>query len=118
MGCPMYQFSFGNTQRSCACLFLGMALSVSGGVRGDDAPAAPTNAEPSVEAKSPSEIASDSGPTFDWTKVPPVRPTPRLGMFVIFPTDAGYYSLWGQLRGDYKEKAPNSPWGTYGFTPG
>ncbi|MFO0807384.1 MAG: alginate export family protein [Gemmataceae bacterium] len=34
----------------------------------------------------------------------------------FFPTGPGYYSLWDQLNGDCKEKAPKTPWGIYSFT--
>jgi hypothetical protein len=36
---------------------------------------------------------------------------------VLFPTGPGYYSLLDQLQGDYREKAPNLPWGMFSFTP-
>src|SRR5262249_25633109 len=58
------------------------------------------------------------GSKVDWTKIPPVRPFPRLGYFIIYPTGPGYYSLLDQIRGDYREKAPNLPFGIFGFTPG
>jgi hypothetical protein len=58
-----------------------------------------------------------SGGGVDWTKVPPIRPAPRLGYFIVWPTGPGYYSLLDQLRGNYREKAPNLPFGLFGFTP-
>src|SRR5690606_2708421 len=57
-------------------------------------------------------------PCFDFSAVPPVRPTPRLGMYVIFPTDPGYFSLLDQVHGHWKEAPPKRPWGSYAFTPG
>lgn len=53
----------------------------------------------------------------DWSKIPPVRPAPRLGMALIFPTDCGYYSLTDQILGDLRATAPKTPWGMFGFTP-
>jgi hypothetical protein len=47
-----------------------------------------------------------------------VRATLRLGMFLAFPNRPGYYSFADQLHGDYREQAPNLPYGVYAFTPG
>src|SRR4051794_19936678 len=85
-----------------SCVVLGAALALTADIRASEPPDAPC----------------DACTAFDWTKVPPLRPLPRLGMFVLYPPDAGYYSLLDQVRGDYQEKAPNLPWGTFAFTPG
>src|SRR5262249_42005794 len=60
----------------------------------------------------------DGEGSFDWTRVPPVRPPQRLGMFLIPPTGPGYYSALDQLLGNYREKAPNLPFGIFGLTAG
>lgn len=52
---------------------------------------------------------------FDWAQVPPVRPLPRPGYFIIPPSGAGYYSLRDQLSGQCREQAPPLPFGLYGF---
>jgi hypothetical protein len=54
---------------------------------------------------------------FKWTKVPPVRPMPSLGMFLKFPTGPGYYSLTDQLCGNFENQAPKLPYGVFAFTP-
>jgi hypothetical protein len=41
-----------------------------------------------------------------WAKVPPVRILPPPGYFRVDPDTPGYYSLWDQLVGDYREKPP------------
>lgn len=51
----------------------------------------------------------------DWTKIPPVRPHPRPGMFTVPPTGYGYYTLSDFLHGTCREKPPISPYGTFGF---
>jgi hypothetical protein len=95
--------------------FLAACLILVAGVQASDPPA--TAGSPPQEGPK-EEAACDGWSRVDWTKVPPVRPTPRLGMFVIYPSGPGYYSLLDQVRGDYREKAPNLPWGTFAFTPG
>lgn len=55
--------------------------------------------------------------SFDFSGVPPVKAPSRTGMPILFPTDAGYYSLVDQVLGDRSEKAPKLPWGIFGFTP-
>ncbi len=101
-----------------ACLILGTVLFLAAGVRGSEPPPAPAADAPLDASVAPPEAACDPCTLFDWTKVPPVRPTPRLGMVVLYPSGPGYYSLLDQIQGDYKEKAPNLPWGTFAFTPG
>lgn len=53
-----------------------------------------------------------SGCFFDFSKVPPVWPTPRTGPFPNPPKGAGYYSLLDQVTGEYREAAPK-----YGYPP-
>lgn len=67
------------------------------------------------EDPSPADLHCDGG--VEWTKVPPLRPLPRLGMAVFFPNGPGYYSLTDQLQNHYQEKVPNLPWGSFAFTP-
>jgi hypothetical protein len=62
-------------------------------------PAAPGDAQP---------VPCDGG--FDWTKVPRVRPTPRLGFFPVPPAGAGFYSLLDEIRGDWREAPPRYPY--------
>ncbi len=45
-----------------------------------------------------------------WSKVPPVRPTPRLGYFVVPPSGPGYYALRDLLEGHYRAKPPAFPY--------
>ena len=74
----------------------------------------------SVRADEPAQVDGElcCPGSVDWTKVPPVRPLPRLGMAVLFPSDPGFYSLSNQVHHHYDEKAPAWPWGFFSFTPG
>lgn len=49
---------------------------------------------------------------FDFSRVPPVRPMPRTGLFPVPPTGNGYYSLLDALRGEMRDKPPQ-----YGYPP-
>ena len=55
-----------------------------------------------------------SGPSF-WSKVPPVEPIPRPGLFFVPPTGPGYY--WGinAWDGDCQNKPPINPYRTQFF---
>src|SRR5262245_60808240 len=48
-------------------------------------------------------------PGFNWSKVPPIFPTPRTGCFFIAPTGPGYYSARDLLEHNYRETAPKYP---------
>jgi hypothetical protein len=65
----------------------------------------------------PDACGDTPAPGFDWTKVPPVRPLPRPGAFLIPPTGPGYYSFLDVLQGDYRDKAPFQPYGRLVFYP-
>src|SRR5205823_4341513 len=97
-----------NKQLVQACLVLGTALGLAAGVQATDPPATSGADAPPAAAPSPSEGVCEPCAAFDWTKVPPVRSTPRLGMFVIYPSGPGYYSLLDQIQGDH-EKARTCP---------
>lgn len=45
-----------------------------------------------------------------WANVPPTKPAPRPGLFIIPPGDAGYYSLKDFLLDEYREKPPVFPY--------
>jgi hypothetical protein len=83
--------------------------------------AAPPQAAPeAIEADGAAACACRActgPPRTDWSKAPPVRAAPRLGMALIFPTDCGYYSLTDQVLGDLRATASKTPWGMFGFTP-
>lgn len=55
-------------------------------------------------AAAPCETCQDGG--FNFKKVPPVKPLPRIGNFPIIPSGPGYYSALDQLCGDYREGPP------------
>lgn len=80
-----------------------------------DPPTAP--AAPPAEPSFPCQCCCGDRPV-DWTKVPPIRPFPRLGYFIVWPTGPGYYSLLDHLEGKYREKAPIWPFSNFSFTPG
>jgi hypothetical protein len=46
----------------------------------------------------------------DWTKIPPLQPTPRPGLFLIPPGGPGYYSLRDVIEGNYRSDRPVLPW--------
>jgi hypothetical protein len=63
--------------------------------------------------------ASLTGWDHDWSKIPPVRPAPRAGLFVIPSSGPGYYSLEDLLHDRMREKPPVQPWGFLaGYAPG
>lgn len=45
-----------------------------------------------------------------WANVPPVKPLPRLGWFIIPPTGCGYYSGLDFILGKCLPKPPNNPY--------
>ncbi|MDP1558098.1 MAG: alginate export family protein [Nitrosomonas sp.] len=53
----------------------------------------------------------------DWSKVPPVTPMPRPGMFVMPPPGPGYYSLWDQITGKERATPPVSPYPPFALLP-
>jgi hypothetical protein len=53
----------------------------------------------------------------DWSKLPPVRPMSRLGIFPILPSGPGYYSLLELLRGNYREEPPKYPYPAFILMP-
>jgi len=70
-------------------------------------------AHPAALAQS---AATPSG-QFDWSKVPPVTPMPRLGVFLVSPSGPGYYSLWDLLTGSYRSAPPLDPYAPFGLFP-
>jgi hypothetical protein len=50
-----------------------------------------------------------------WEKVPPVARFPRPGIFIVWPTGPGYYSLRDWLSDEYREKAPAYPYQRFGL---
>ena len=54
---------------------------------------------------------------FDMSKVPPVTPMPRPGLFGIGPSGPGYYSVWDMLTGKKREKPPHSPYARFALLP-
>ena len=49
-------------------------------------------------------------PESPWAKVPPVKPMPRLGYFLVPPSGPGYYSFLDVLQGNYRQNPPNFPY--------
>lgn len=72
------------------------------------APTAPADCPPA-----PPECACAS--TFDWKKVPRVRPLPRIGNFPVLPTGPGYYSALDHLRGECLNAPPKYPYPRFGI---
>ena len=73
----------------------------------------PTMAESAATAQG----AATSSSRFDWSKVPPVTPMPRLGGFLLPPSGPGYYSLWDQLTSNYRSAPPIAPYTPFGLYP-
>ncbi|VTU02094.1 Uncharacterized protein OS=Nitrosospira multiformis (strain ATCC 25196 / NCIMB 11849) GN=Nmul_A0937 PE=4 SV=1: Alginate_exp [Gemmataceae bacterium] len=105
--------------------FAALGLSAGAGPAAAQAPAElPVPPESLPVATAPAEVAPPAAPpapgaagapcatcgdgAFDFKKVPPVRTSPRLGMFFIPPSGPGYYSALDRLRGEVKEKPPQT----------
>lgn len=67
-----------------------------------------------AETKSPAQPANSP---FNWAKVPPVSPMPRLGGFIVPPSGPGYYSLWDHITGTERKAPPVSPYAPFGLFP-
>lgn len=72
----------------------------------------PESAKSETPSSQPIESPSPECCGFDWSKVPPARPTQRLGNFPILPKGSGYYSLVDQIHHRYREGPPK-----YGYPP-
>ena len=81
---------------------LGLAFQV---LANPTAPPKSTAATPVAESK------------FDWSKVPPVTPMPRPGLFIVPPSGPGYYSLWDLLTGNERKAPPVAPYAPFGLLP-
>jgi hypothetical protein len=68
-----------------------------------------------AESTGPAQPAKSG--RFDWTKVPPVSPMPRLGSFIVPPSGPGYYSLWDHLTDVERKAPPISPYAPFGLFP-
>ncbi len=53
----------------------------------------------------------------DWSKVLPVTPMPRPGLFGIGPSGPSCYSVWDMFTGKKREKPPVSPYGRFALLP-
>ncbi len=47
---------------------------------------------------------------YDFSKVPPVSPPPKPGLFSGPPSGPGYYSVWDMITGNKKEDRPKRPY--------
>jgi hypothetical protein len=95
---------------ACAAGILGHLFgSVEANSRQDiPAPEAPAEVKPAPEG---APAAGDPGcGGVDWTKVPPISPLPRVGVFPMPPTGPGYYSLKDVLTGNWRESPPKFPY--------
>ncbi len=73
--------------------------------------------EPAVVVEGESCTEGECQGGFDFKKVPPVRPTPRLGSFSIPPKGPGYYSVLDQIQGNMRDgpsKYPSPPFALSG----
>ena len=79
-----------------------------------DAPVPETVSDPLSAAAAPA-CACACACEFDWTKVPRVRPFPRIGNFPVLPSGPGYYSVLDQLHGNYLNGPPKYPYPRFGL---
>lgn len=70
-----------------------------------------------TETTTKATTASITESETDWSKVPPVTPMPRPGLFGIGPSGPGYYSVWDMLTGKKREKPPVSPYARFALLP-
>jgi hypothetical protein len=75
----------------------------------------PAGCEKPAEGKKPAEGEKPKGPDSIWAKVPPVRPLPRPGLFLVLPQGPGYYSFEDWLTDDRREKRPQQPYSAISF---
>jgi hypothetical protein len=58
------------------------------------------------------------GRLVDWSKIPlTIRPMPRPGDFPIPPAGPGYFTLWDQMEGNWRAKAPPSGYLPFALMP-
>jgi hypothetical protein len=69
--------------------------------------AAPAAPDERAAPEAPEKAAAPANP---WSKVPAVRPMPRLGNFPIPPSGPGYYSLHDWLHGITRKQPPKYPY--------
>ena len=79
-----------------------------------------TEAAPAATPVAPPEPGAAAEPKkdekgVDWKKVPPVSKRAPVGWFLPPPSGPGYYSLWDQIRGNYRETPPKFPFGQFGL---
>lgn len=77
-------------------------------------PVAPPAATPALAPAAPCDTSATAcGP--DWSKIPRVRPFPRIGNFPVPPTGPGYYSLLDQFRSEPLQGPPKYPYPRFGL---
>jgi Alginate export len=117
---------FTHTRRALAGVALAWALARCGVGFAQETPPPPPDPIPAELGEPPAvgdpgACAAEAGerkegaqePPSPWSKVPPVRPVPRPGMFILPPTGPGYYSFRDFLEGDYRQKPPIFPYPPY-----
>src|SRR5262245_32338943 len=100
------------------CLGLGgiLALAIPG--RSEEktteaaAPALAAEAVPATPVPAPAAATTpcEACTAFDFSKVPPVQPFPRMGAFLVPPTGPNYYTFMDLLRGECRDKPPVNPY--------
>lgn len=63
------------------------------------------------------ESKNSTSQKFNMAQVPPVTPLPRVGIYVIPPAGAGYYSLWDLITGNKREAPPVAPYAPFALIP-
>ena len=72
----------------------------------------PANTNPAVTTATAAGAAAPSG-DYDRSKVPPVTAPSRPGLFMLPPTNPGFYSLLDLITGNKREKPPVAPYAPF-----
>ncbi|MDO8894911.1 MAG: alginate export family protein [Nitrosomonas sp.] len=74
---------------------------------------APANTNPNPPAAATTATAAAPSADYDRSKVPPVTAASRPGLFVLPPTNPGFYSLLDLITGNKREKPPVAPYAPF-----
>ena len=78
----------------------------------------PAAASTPIAASAPAAAnQSTASVVFDRSKVPPVTPMPRPGLFMLPPAAPGYFSFWDLMTGKKSEKPPVAPYAPFALLP-
>jgi hypothetical protein len=100
-------------------LLLGGLLCSATRLQAQELPLPPAETAPQIDPAPPeaeSSACQDGAPArWPWYNTPPPYSWPVLGWMFRRPTGPGYYSLYDQLIGNYRQKPPPYPWPPFGL---